>query len=41
MVKLLHSLAALSVAALAVAKPVYRRQNAGDGVLRGVNIGGE
>ena len=41
MVKLLQSLAALSAATLAAATPVYRKQDAGSGVLRGVNIGGE
>lgn len=40
MVKLLQSLAALSAATLAAATPVYRKQDAGSGVLRGVNIGG-
>ncbi|TIA72090.1 hypothetical protein E3P92_02053 [Wallemia ichthyophaga] len=40
MVKVLQALAVLSAAALTAANPVYRRQNAGESVLRGVNIGG-
>lgn len=41
MVKVLQALAVLSAAALTAANPVYRRQNAGESVLRGVNIGGK